>query len=108
MSAYMCVCTQVEEFDAQSCTDICLTDMCAFYVCLYVCTQVEEFDAQSCTDIVFALALVGQHGPVRSWEGGDRDQVPRRLCARTHAHTHTHKHTPVSYTHLTLPTIYSV
>ena len=22
----------------------------------------------------------------------------------THTHTHTHKHTPVSYTHLTLPT----
>ena len=28
--------------------------------------------------------------------------------ARTHAHAHTHTHTPVSYTHLTLPTMYCV
>ena len=26
----------------------------------------------------------------------------------THIHTHAHAHTPVSYTHLTLPTICSV
>ena len=35
----------------------------------------------------------------------DHDAI---LGMYTHTHTHTHTHTPVSYTHLTLPTIYSV
>ena len=62
------------------------------------------------TAIIDLLTLA--YKPDLHWKG----EPPRRIYrsrvisfqSNRTTHTHTHTHTPVSYTHLTLPTIYSV